>query len=76
MTTEDIITLFGGRAEISAITGAKANAITQWRHAGVPAKFWHVLVGEAGKRRIDGVTFDVLAATRQAVGADATKAAE
>jgi hypothetical protein len=65
MTTDDIINLFGGRGAISAITGAKGNAITQWKQAGVPAKFWHVLVGEAGKRGIDGVTFEALAATRQ-----------
>lgn len=66
MSTDDIITLFGGRAAISTITGAKPNAITQWKQAGIPSKFWHVLVAEAETRDLAGVTFDALAATRQA----------
>lgn len=64
MSTDDIINLFGGRAEISSITGAKYNAITQWKQAGVPSKFWHVLVREAEERKIEGITFDALAETK------------
>lgn len=71
MTASEIIEVFGGRVEIAVLTGAKPNAITQWRKGGVPPLYWHVLVAEADRRRADdaqfpSITFEILAASKPA----------
>lgn len=64
MTAADIIAAFGGRREMAAITGADPSAVTQWRRIGVPARYWPELVEQGAARGIEGITFDVLRATK------------
>lgn len=66
MTTDELITAFGGREAVAQITGAKPNAITQWRLAGVPYRHWPSLIEAASSRGINGVTFEALRQTRPA----------
>jgi hypothetical protein len=65
MNASDIIEALGGRTEIAALTTAKPNAVTQWRKAGIPPFYWHVLVRAAEEKKVSGISFETLAATRQ-----------
>jgi len=58
---------FGGAAKLADALGSKRTAVSNWPRDGVPAKFWHVLVAMAAEAEMDGVTFDTLAASRQAL---------
>lgn len=64
MTPTDIIAAFGGRQPMAQITKAKPTAVTQWRRIGIPAKYWPDLVALAPGRGVEGLTFDVLRATK------------
>jgi hypothetical protein len=59
-----LLAAFGGRNTISEITGARYNAITQWRLSGVPFRYWIPLLDAAAERNIAGVDRDLLKATR------------
>jgi hypothetical protein len=65
MTASEIIQALGGRLSVAEITGAKPNAVTQWRKAGIPPFYWHKLVGAAAEKQIQGVTFETLQSTRE-----------
>ena len=67
MTTDDLFAAFGGREAIEAITGARRNAINNWRTTGVPFRHWPALIRAAAERGVEGITFDTLASTRGAV---------
>lgn len=71
MLGPDIIAAFGGRQATALLTGAAPAAVTQWRRIGIPSRYWHVLVEEAQRRGIDGITFDALAASKPASAQDA-----
>lgn len=60
MTADQIIAAFGGIAPVSEITGARRNAVANWRHAGIPAKYWPTLERSAKAKRIKGISLDVL----------------
>lgn len=64
MTPADMIAALGGKHQVSALTGATPNAVTQWRRIGIPAKYWHVLVPHAEQAGIPGITFAALQATK------------
>lgn len=51
---------------MAEITGAKPNAVTQWRVAGVPHKYWFAILEAASARNLDGVTRELLEQTRPA----------
>ena len=63
MTPVDIIAKIG-RRDLAEATGAKQNAITQWRKWGIPPKFWHkiVLLPDAREK---GITFELLETVSQ-----------
>ena len=63
MTPSDIIEALGGRDEVSALTGAKPNAVTQWRRAGIPPKYWIPLLDAASEKRAEGVNVEALRRT-------------
>jgi integrase len=63
MKVPEIIEKLGGRRSVSEITGAKPNAITQWRRKGIPPVYWHVLVKAAEERHVP-ISFALLARTR------------
>jgi hypothetical protein len=71
MSALDIIAAMGGKHDLAALTGAKPNAVTQWRRIGIPSRYWHVLVEEAARRGIEGITFDALAASKPGAAQDA-----
>lgn len=58
----------GGRAAVAEITGAKPNAITQWRQAGVPFKYWHRIIRAAHVRGLR-VDEELLERTRPKIAA-------
>lgn len=60
MNAADIIHAFGGNAAVSLITGASRSAVSNWRHAGIPAKFWMRLINVAAERGIAGVTAETV----------------
>ena len=64
MTGTDVIKLFGGLGPVSQITGANRRAVEQWKRIGVPSKYWPELVSAADEKGIEGITFDVLRATK------------
>lgn len=64
MTPAEIIAALGGKHEVSTLTGATPNAVTQWRRIGIPSKYWHVLVSHAEASGIPGITFAALQATK------------
>lgn len=64
MTTDDLIQAFGGREAVALVTGAKPNAITQWRYTGVPHRHWPALIEAANERHVSGVDFSSLQSTR------------
>lgn len=71
MDATDIINALGGKHAVSTLTGAKPNAVTQWRRIGVPAKFWPVLVERAAEAGIEGITFDALRVSKPQMSAAA-----
>lgn len=66
MTAAQIIAAFGGRQAMADLTGAKPDAVTQWRYIGIPAKYWPRLVDAAVAKKVAGITFAVLEATKPA----------
>lgn len=64
MSTDDLIAAFGGREAVEAITGARRNAINNWRTTGIPFRHWPPLIRAASERGIEGVTFESLGSTR------------
>ena len=66
MTTDDLFAAFGGVPEVMAITGARRNAVSNWRAAGVPFRHWPALINAAGARGIAGITFAALTSTQPA----------
>jgi hypothetical protein len=69
MTTDELLQAFGGRDAVMEITGAARNAVNNWRHDGVPFKYWPTLIEQAERRGIDGITFDALRGTREKTAA-------
>lgn len=56
-----IIEALGGRDTVSSLTGALPNAVTQWRHDGIPGRYWHKIVHRAQETDgADWITFSVL----------------
>ncbi len=64
MTAPEIIEAFGGTASVADLTGARPNAVTQWRRIGIPSKYWDVLVERAATTGIGGITFASLRASK------------
>ena len=64
MSTDDILDKFGGVAGTAALCNCKKNAVYNWRRAGIPAKFWHVLAHAAAEKKIDGLTIAVISQAR------------
>lgn len=64
MKVEEIIAALGGRLAVADLTGAKPNAVTQWRAAGIPFKYWHVLVEHAKAASVESVTYSALEQAR------------
>jgi hypothetical protein len=64
MTGNDVIHAFGGLGALHELTGASRASCEQWKRNGVPPKYWHVLVAAATVRKIRGITFEALEATR------------
>jgi hypothetical protein len=69
MTTDQVISAFGGRDEVMAITGAGRNAVNNWRHDGIPYRHYNALIKAAQARGIPGIDMDTLEASRQKVAA-------
>ena len=65
---DHFLSVFGGRALVAEVTNASQNAITQWRQAGVPFKFWFDLLEAAERRGLKSATRAVLIATRPTEG--------
>jgi hypothetical protein len=66
MTTDEIFDAFGGIASLMAITGARRNAINNWRYDGVPYRYFRVLLREAERAGIRGISLETLEASRPA----------
>jgi len=64
MSAAAILEAFGGKHAVSGLTGASPNAVTQWRRIGIPSRYWHVMVEEAKAKRIKGITFEALKASK------------
>lgn len=63
---DELLSAFGGRAAVARITGAKLNAITQWRIAGVPHRHWFPLLDAAKEQGLASVNPALLERTRPA----------
>ena len=60
MAASDIISAFGGASRVAAITGASRSAVCNWRHDGIPAKFWLTLMDAADAAGLEGITRDAV----------------
>jgi len=60
MDTSQIIELIGGKRGASALTGADTKAVNEWRHNGIPARFWHRIVARAEDLGHPEVSFGLL----------------
>jgi hypothetical protein len=62
-----IIAAFGGTAAVGALLGASRTAVCNWRHTGIPSKFWPKLAREAAKAGpTRAITMDVLECASEA----------
>lgn len=59
-----IIQRFGGPKAVATEFKVSPSAPHNWRHDGIPAKFWHDFVAKAQERGIPDITFDTLKATK------------
>jgi hypothetical protein len=64
MTTDEIFEAFGGIAALMALTGARRNAINNWRWDGIPYRYFRVLLREAERAGIRGISLETLEASR------------
>ena len=65
-STEDVLTAFGGKDQVAALTGAKPRAVEQWVRIGVPYRYFGLLVKEAHQRGIPGITHATLHTAKDA----------
>lgn len=63
MTVDDIIDACGGKEALKVRFGASRTAIYNWRHDGIPARFWPDVVQMADEAGKLSVTFEALRAT-------------
>lgn len=64
MNVAAIIEALGGKSEVCRLTGAKPNAVVQWRWNGIPSRYWHTIVGDAVRRDVTGISFEVLQSSK------------
>lgn len=71
MDATDIIEALGGRSHVAADLGIKPNAVTQWRQAGIPARYWPALTRLAARTTdTEHITLDVLEKHTKSAPAD------
>ncbi len=61
----EIVLALGGRNEVSRLTGASKNAVSNWYVSGIPPKFHNRMVRAANDLGIPGITLDLLEATHR-----------
>ena len=61
MDASQIIQAFGGPAKVAERFGANRTAVYNWRHTGIPARFWLTMVEAAKADGIAGITPDSVA---------------
>ena len=66
MTTDEVFEAFGGVSRLVEITGARRNAVNNWRYDGVPYRYFRVLLREAERAGIRGISLETLEASRPA----------
>jgi len=76
MNASEIIDALGGIRVVAQATGAKRNAVTQWRRIGVPAKYWPTIVQFADAAGKSSITYAVLQASRPASVTSAKRGAD
>lgn len=60
MAASEIISAFGGTTRVAALTGASRSSVCNWRHDGIPAKFWLTLLDAAERDGVPAVTRDAV----------------
>lgn len=61
MDATDIISALGGRSLVAEGLGIRPNAVTQWRQAGIPARYWPPLARLAARTAgAEHITLEVL----------------
>ena len=64
MEVAEIIEKLGGREAFVRKFGVSRTATYNWRYDGIPFRLWPDIVAEAQVLGVEGITFDVLKATR------------
>lgn len=60
-TVSDLISAFGGATEFSRAIGAKPSTASEMKRRGsIPVNWWPLIVEEAARRGIGGVTYESL----------------
>ena len=60
MDASRIIAAFGGPARVAQRFGANRTAVYNWRHTGIPARFWLVMIEAATADGIEGINRDTV----------------
>jgi hypothetical protein len=61
MDASSIIAALGGPRAVAELLGCSRNAVHNWRHDGIPARFWLNIIEAGRSAGVEGITAETVA---------------